>query len=405
MLPITDAAGTAMSPDARKNPFLSRVGVGIRADRPHLPPTVRFTVRSETVGGAVFARLWFRTRGCSKDRQGSCTFCNYGGGGRTDPMDMVRSVADGLAEVAALSPRTLLVSPSGSMFDPVEVPPAARREILGLIAGTAVPEVLCETRAETVTDPVLAEWAEALGDRRSHVELGLESADPWVSRWCLNKSLDRADYVAAVERTRAHGVGVITNVVVGTPFLSALHAVEDAVSTIEWALASGSTSVALFPLHVRGWTVLERLWRHERYAPPSLWSLVEVLRRLGPETVDRVTISWHRDYDADLAPEADDPTRVLASPTTCELCAPAVLDVLDAFRAGAGWPAVEALDAVRCRCHDEWRRSLLEASGRDDVVRRVVAGYEALGREVLGDAWWARHGAEAVADLGAGPRM
>jgi len=400
MPPIIGVTSADAHPTPRKNAFLSRVGVRLRADRPHIAPSVRFTVRSEVVGGDLFARLWFRTRGCSKDRQGSCTFCNYGGGGPTEPQDIVRGVADGLVEAAALAPQTLLVSPSGSMFDPVEVPPSARHAVLRLIAGTEVPEVICETRAETVTDGVLAEWVGALAGKRTYVELGLESADPWISTWCLNKTLDRADYVAAVERTRAHGVGVITNVVVGTPFLEPQEAVEDAVRSIRWALAAGSTSVALFPLHVRGWTVLERLWRSGQYAPPSLWSLVEVLHRLGPDAVDRVTISWHRDYDAELGGEAEDPTRALASPTTCPRCGPVVLDALDGFRAGGGWPVVAALDGLACTCHDDWRRSLEVTSGPEALRDRVIHGYEVLGRDVLGADWWARHGAETVNHLG-----
>lgn len=399
MLPIVGSTAVEACAASRKNPFLSRVGVRLRADRPEIAPSVRYTVRTEVVGGAVFARLWFRTRGCSKDRQGSCAFCNYGGGGATDPLDMVGSVADGLAEVAGLAPRTLLVSPSGSMLDDAEVPPAARRAILQLVAASVVPEILCETRAETATDAAVAEWADTMAGKRSHIEMGLESADPWISTWCLNKTLDRAHYSAAVERITARGVGVITNVVVGTPFLTAGEAIEDAARTVAWALAAGSTSVALFPLHVRGWTVLEWLWRSDRYAPPSLWSLVDVLRRLGPELVDRITISWYRDYDADLPREADDPTRALASPTTCPRCAHVVLDALDRFRAGGGWSVVETLDAFACPCHDQWRRTLGGVGGPDALRNRVAEGYEALGRDVLGATWWTRHGTDVVSSL------
>ena len=68
----------------QKNPFLSRVCVLLRETRPLIPDALAYTIRTEVVGGASFARLWFRTSGCTHDRQGSCTFCNYGRGGATD---------------------------------------------------------------------------------------------------------------------------------------------------------------------------------------------------------------------------------------------------------------------------------------------------------------------------------
>ena len=381
----------------QKNSFLSRVCVLLRETRPLIPDALAYTIRTEVVGGASFARLWFRTSGCTHDRQGSCTFCNYGRGGATDIGDMVSSVARGLSELSATTPTTLLVSPSGSMFDEVEVPSAARRAILELIAASDAREVLCETRAETVTDANAREFAELMAGKSPHIEVGLESSDPWVSNYCVNKTLSLDDYREAIARINAHGIGAITNVVVGTPFLSPNEVIEDAVQSIRWALDQGSASCVLFPLHVRGWTLVEWLWRRHMYQPPSLWSLVEVLRVLGPERSARVTISWYRDYDSGSGADSDS-TRALASPMTCPRCQDAVLALLDAYRESYSFDLVRELSFFDCPCHESWRREL-EASNEAGLVGRVALAYEIIGRDVLGDAWWGHHGAEVLEDL------
>ena len=381
----------------QKNPFLSRVCVLLRETRPLIPDALAYTIRTEVVGGASFARLWFRTSGCTRDRQGSCTFCNYGRGGATDIGDMVSSVARGLSELSATAPTTLLVSPSGSMFDEVEVPPAARRAILMLIAASGAREVLCETRAETVTDANAREFAKLMAGKSPHIEVGLESSDPWVSNYCVNKTLSLDDYREAIARINAHGIGTITNVVVGTPFLSPSEVIDDAVRTIKWALDQGSASCVLFPLHVRGWTLAEWLWSRDMYEPPSLWSLVEVLRDLGPERAARVTISWYRDYDSGAAEDSAS-TRALASPATCPRCQDAVFALLDAYRESCSFDLVRELSRFDCPCHEAWRRKL-EASGGTGLVERVALAYEMIGRDVLGGPWWAHHGAEVLEDL------
>lgn len=383
-----------------KNTFLSRVCVRLRETRPLIPDAVGYTIRTEVVGGATFARLWFRTSGCTRDRQGSCTFCNYGRGGPTHVDDMVSSVAQGLAELSAASPATLLVSPSGSMLDEIEVPAPARRAILRLVAQTDAREVLCETRAETVTDANVRELADLMAGRSAQIEIGLESSDPWIATYCVNKSLSLDDYRSAVRRINAQGLGAITNAVIGTPFLSAREAVADAVRTVGWALDQGSGSCALFPLHVRGWTLLEWLWRRGMYQPPSLWSLVEVLRRLGPERAGRVTISWYRDYDAGLVDD-DDPTRPLASPTTCPRCQDTVLRLLDEYRATRDFAVVAKLAEMSCSCHDAWRLAL-DAPDGGTLVERVANAYALIGRDVLGQPWWDMYGPAVIDGLTAG---
>jgi radical SAM enzyme (TIGR01210 family) len=380
--------------DAWRNPFLSRVALALRRGRPPFPVGVRWTLQTEVVDARPFVRLWFLTRGCSKDLQGACTMCNYGCGPEVTGEDMVAAVAEGLA--ATDHRGTLLVSPSGSMFDGREVPVPARRAILDLVAGSDFDDVICETRAETVTEELADELAAFQRRRPLTVEMGLESAEPRVLRWCVNKLLAPGAYEQAMARLAARDLPFTTNVCLGAAFLTEAEAIADAVASVGWLADKGAGSTVLFPLLIRDWTVLAHLYRLGRYCPVSLWALVETLMRLGPVAASGVTIAWYRDYAADDISSSG--MRVLAAPTTCPRCRPEVVATLDNYRATRNFALIRFLDRHPCSCHAAWRERLAVPAAWD-FMARLPEEYEQLGVDVLGEAWWQRHGNTVLADL------
>src|SRR5690349_3981177 len=108
----------------------------IRADRPPLPANTNVVLRRfPTRAGrprrvGEMYQFWFRTRGCTFDRAGQCSMCNYGTGPEIEPEQIARSVRWRLASVPAGS--FIYLSPSGSLLDPREVPPELRETLLRL---------------------------------------------------------------------------------------------------------------------------------------------------------------------------------------------------------------------------------------------------------------------------------
>lgn len=379
-----------------RNPFLSRVALELRRGRPAYPDDRLVTIHREVVGGRPFVRLWFLTPGCTHDRRGHCTMCNYGVGVGVRWDAVLRSVA---SELAALSHTagTLLLSPSGSMFDEREVPADVRRELFGFAACTGFDRVLTESRPESVSADVLAQTIQTLRGKELALEMGLESSDSWVLRWCVNKGLELASLEAALAVAADLEVATTLNVSLGTAFLSSSEALADAVAATRWGLAAGASNVVLFPLLVRRWTVLAHLYDRGRYAPPSLWSLVEALRRLGPTLVPFVSIAWYRDYSASEGGAAAS-MEVAACPSTCPVCVDDVLAGLDAYRDKQSFAVVEELSRYPCECRTQWQAELTLP---DPVLlaHRVRSSYEILGREVLGERWWDRYGGRVIAEL------
>ena len=131
-------------------------------------------------------------------------------------------------------------------------------------------------------------------DGRLHsVYVGLESSNPFLLKYCINKDLALADFEKANKILHQHQIKTIANVLVGVPFLKSEEDIVYAVETIRWAFFKDVDECHIFPTHVKASTSLENLYQAGLYHPPSLWSLVEVLHRLDPAFYDRLRSSWY----------------------------------------------------------------------------------------------------------------
>lgn len=335
---------------------LSRAMRKLRADRTVTDASAPFYVRYDESLGGTFAQLWFLTRGCSWDRSGACTMCNYGRAEQVSDEQMVGYVQRGLTSIDRPIDE-LYVSPSGSLLDPKEVPVEARRQILASMADAPASRLSFETRPETVTSSAVEDVTRALTGRAVAIGFGLESADPFVLEYCVNKHGTTDAFVQATRFLAASRIDVYANIALGSAFLTEAESIADSVASVSWALDNGAKLALLFPMHVKQNTLLAWLHARGRYHPPSLWSLIEVLQRLDETLLPKVSISWYRD-------DYGSTRNVIARPTTCPRCEAEVLRALDRYRAAPGVESIGALRALRCDCRSRWRFSLEGAPAR-----------------------------------------
>lgn len=383
--------------DMQKNAFLNRVCAKLREQRPLIPDNCNFLTRVERVHGAPFVSIWFRTRGCGHDHQGGCTMCNYGASSLVSAEEMIGYVREGLDSLHCNGRMMLLVSPSGSMFDDWEVPAEAREAIFRLVSETKCKTYICETRVDTLTEDRVRHYAGLLDNKGACISVGLECANPRILKYCINKSLSLEKYKQVIQWLRKYQVSSSANVLLGTPFLSTREAIEDTVQTIRWAFSHETDMCVIFPVHVKSWTLAEWLWENGLYAPPSLWSLVEVLARLGPQLTPRIAISWYKAYH-EVSAVVDSTEDIVCSPSTCAACQPTVMELLDTYRDTQDYGIVEELARIECDCKRAWRL-LLEAKESLPLKERVAQSYEAIGQEVLGVEWWTEHGEGILKDV------
>jgi radical SAM enzyme (TIGR01210 family) len=376
------------------NPFLSQVCAKLRERRPLI--SNNYNIRIESVNDAPFVNLWFRTRGCRHDHLGGCTMCNYDASPPVSAAEMIEFVRQGLASLDWNDRMMLLVSPSGSMFDEWEVPAQAREGIFRLVRDVRCRTFVCETRFDTLTEHLIRQYADLFDDRETCIEMGLESANPWILKYCINKSLSLDKFQLIIALLKKHRVVSVANVMLGSAFLSAHEAIQDTVQSVQWALSQGVDRCVLFPAHVKKWTLLEWLWERDLYSPPSLWALVEVLVRLGPHLVPKVTISWYKNYHRES--ERLDPIQsmiYLCSPTTCAECRTKVIGLLDQFRNTSDFRIIQELANFDCDCKRRWKTQLDQIESQP-LKERVAQFYEIIGCGVLGLDWWEKHGDDAL---------
>ena len=371
------------------NPLLARTGAILRRNRYCIWDTLDYTIRYATRFGRREGSLFFPTRGCRHEAAGGCTMCDYGLGPRIRAEAMIDSVRRGMKEL----PKDLnfvKVTPSGSFLDQLEVPVQARRAIVELMRKSPYPALGFESRAETLASGALEECRSRLEGHRVRVMVGLESSDPWISKYSINKSQSRDMFVSGISRLNRLSMASCANVLLGAPFLSEKESIEDTVRTVRWALEKGSDECCIYPANVKRWT--HAAWFYERgfYTPPSLWSLVEVLRRLSAEiAVSKIRINWYRSYSA---------YNVIHSPQTCTHCYSHVVRYVDAYAETNDYSFIEKAVRYNCRCKNTWSINL-EQDQKIHRVERAVAAYEAMARDLLGAEWWKQRGQKIIARI------
>ena len=361
-----------------KNDFLLKIGIEARKSRVSFwSDTDTVSIRITQGDNQKDAGLWFRTAGCSYDACGGCIMCDYSNGPRTTPKQMISYVAQGLKQIPH-DCGCLLVSPSGSMLDSDEVPRMALVGILNLLSKTAFPQIVFETRAETVTEEVIKLCKDILGERFYGLYLGLESALPFVLKHCINKQLHLSAATDAINICKENDVNTMFNVLVGAPFLSVNEIIQSTVQTVRWVLDKGATRCDLFPVHVKRHTPLAALYEEGLYSSPSLWALVEVLNGLGEDTWRQVGLSWYTPNGA---------YNIISSPSTCPNCIDTVLGALSAFAQTHEPKFIHKLNAINCACKGNYKKD----TEFDSLPERVLCGYAALANRFLGADWWNNH--------------
>lgn len=297
------------------------------------------------LGGSPSQRLIviLRASGCAWARKpgGGCTNCGFDRltthGVAVTSDDLVAQFEAALAQAGLEGVGEIDLYNSGSFFADPEVPPDARRRILARIAQTPVRRVLLETRPEFVRSADLAQARALLGDRELEVGIGLESSDDRVRDVLVNKGFGLPEFERAVAALGPHGARLLVYILVKPLGLSEREAIEDSVATaryvFEVARRHGVAARAAFqPVFVAPDTALERAYLEGRYQPPSLWSVVEIVRRVHP--LGELLVG--------LSDEGLEPRRL---PAGCERCSADLRRALAEYNRSRD---LAALDAVRC---------------------------------------------------------
>jgi len=341
-------------------------------NRHPLPDEPKVVVRHEVADGKPMCEVWFMTNGCSHDRSGGCTMCNYGKGKHAEKDIIIPLLSEEFSKLpAADTEYNLVVNPSGSFLDDLEVQPTLRGSIYELLDRIPFGSLTVESRADVINSSSLRAIRMRYPNKKVTIEIGVETLNTWLLINSVNKGICASQIEDAVKLIHNAGLAAIANIGIGLPFLSERANIAYSVSSIIKAIEIGFDSVILFPYHVKPGTLLEALFKNGSYRCVSLWSVADVLLALPKELLSRVNISWHRNYYVDKS-------KVLSSPDTCPACRSAVLNLLDSYKSNPSEYTLSVLNSRRCECRDYHESSLKKQHDGIDF-QNVQAEYNYLG--------------------------
>jgi hypothetical protein len=291
----------------------------------------------DEVGPAL--TLILKSGGCGWNR---CLMCGYRHfrypGDEASLAGLIRGQLRWVSErFSGLEYGVVKIFTSGSLLDPREVPPAARREILTAFRGKAV---VGETRPEFVTEEAVRECMEDLdtgsGPVSFSVAIGLETSDDGIREKCMNKGFSFDDFLRASRVARRAGAGVKAYLLQKPPYVTEREAIKDVIRSVH-DVRPHADAISLNPCTVQKGTEVERLWRAGAYRPPYLWSVILALSKAEGDIIcDPVGGGTPR------------------GPHNCRSCDSDLVRGIKDYNLSGDRSLLEALLALHCGCKKEW---------------------------------------------------
>jgi len=282
----------------------------------------------------------FKTGGCSYAKCRMCSYRHerYAGESCASLLRHLESQLVWVKEQYDLRGyRMVKIFTSGSLFDPVEVPPAFLSKIASAFRGKLL---IAETRPDFVCEEVLLPFISMIDDGSwetpVYCAIGLETSSDPIREKCINKGFTFRDFTTAVRQARGAGAGIKAYLLLKPLFLTEAEAVSDMLASITDTLPC-TDWISMNPCTVQRNTELEYYWKRGAYRPPYLWSVLSVLSQSPvPVTCDPLGGGQRR------------------GPHNCGGCDDAIVKGIRDYSLSGDRELVRALLDIDCDCRQEW---------------------------------------------------
>lgn len=218
----------------------------------------------------------FRTSGCSWAKKSGCSMCGYFNDSawkKVSDEELLHQFKTALKKYNG--EKLVKIFTSGSFLDTKEISKKVRDKIFVKLLETAE-KISVESRPEYIAESTLTELKDIFKDKTLEVGVGLETANDYIRKKCLNKGFTFTEYKKATELLKKHGFKVKTYVLIKPPFLSEKKSITDAIDTVK-KIKNITDVISFNPTNVQRNTVVEYLWKRNQYRPAWLFSVAEIL--------------------------------------------------------------------------------------------------------------------------------
>lgn len=241
---------------------------------------------------------------------------------------------------------------SGNWFADKETPPESRAWFYDFIAESKCSGVVVESLPQFITPRTVKEARDHLNGKKLIVGIGLQSADDFIRTVCVNTTCTKSQFEKATSLLRENGYTPRVYLMIKPPFLTEQEAIDETVNSIQYVASQNYADASICPTRIAPHTVVGELAKRSLYTPPSLWSVIEILKRvnrLGIQT--RVSCLDVDGKDADTI-----------YPRNCEKCTPKILGALTNYNLGE--TAISDLENLDCDCKPEYHKQATDEQER-----------------------------------------
>jgi len=237
---------------------------------------------------------------------------------------------------------------SGNWFANKEVPAESRIWFYDFIAKSKCSGIAVESLPQFINEKTITEAKEHLGGKKLIVGIGLQSADDFIRTVCINTTCTKPQFENATKLLRENYYTPRVYLMIKPPFLTEQEAIDEAVNSIRYTASQGYVDASICPTRIAPHTVVDELVKRDLFTPPSLWSVIEILKKvdkLGIQT--RVSCLDVDGKDSDTI-----------YPRNCERCTPIILKALTAYNLGE--TDINGLNSLDCDCKQPYEKQVLD---------------------------------------------
>ena len=78
------------------------------------------------------------------------------------------------------------------------------------------------------------------------------------------------------------------------PFLSTKEQIQDSVQSIIWCFQNNVDRISLFPMNIKPYTLLYKLYETKKYSPVLHKDFIEVLKQIPKDCIDKIYLCLYR---------------------------------------------------------------------------------------------------------------
>lgn len=176
---------------------------------------------------------------------------------------------------------------NGNFFSNREISNFVREHLYKKVAESTAETLVVECLPQFITEDKIIHANQHLNGKKIMVAIGLQSWNDDIREIAINSTCTKKAFLNAVEILHKYGHSIQVFLMFKPPFVTENESVDDVVNGIKELNKLGIESIIVSPMRVAKNTMVDKMYRSGKYIPPSLASLLDLIKKINSDTDDR----------------------------------------------------------------------------------------------------------------------